>query len=88
MFPTNFDEETRVQANLMLDWSTTSEAAKAGRIDECLQYIRRIVEKRHLVILARPHPNQSSSVSVSVAKDGFLLWSLNKQETVITFKFK
>ena len=51
MFPTNFDDETRVQANLMLDWSTTSEATKDGRIDECLKYIRRIVEKRHLVIL-------------------------------------
>ena len=51
VFPANFNEETREQADMMLDWSKTSDLLKKERIEECLKYIHRIITKRHLVII-------------------------------------
>ena len=35
----------------MLDWSRTTESVKKERIEKCLEYIRRITNKRQLVSL-------------------------------------
>ena len=37
----------------MLDWSRTTDSVKKERIDKCLEYIRRITNKRQLVIVSR-----------------------------------